>query len=36
MLVIKDIVCPECKGKLDDIQDSNHLYCVNCHIEWRV
>jgi len=31
-----DIVCPDCKGMLDDIIDSKHLYCPRCNTEWRV
>jgi len=32
----KDIVCPDCKGMLDDMPDSKHLLCKKCNIEWRV
>jgi len=32
----KDIVCPDCKGMLEDIEYSEHLYCPACNIEWRV
>ena len=36
MATKKDIVCPDCKGMLDDVFNSKHLFCQNCHIEWRV
>ena len=36
MATKKDIVCPDCKGMLDDIDNSRHLFCPSCHIEWRV
>jgi len=39
----RDIICPECKGMLDDkyIKDREgrpykHLYCPKCNIEWRI
>ena len=32
----RDIICPQCKGMLEDVDNSKNLYCKNCHIEWRV
>jgi len=32
----RDIICPKCKGMLEDIKNSKHLYCKSCNIEWRV
>lgn len=36
MATKKDIICPDCKGMLEDVDDSTNLYCPACHIEWRV
>ena len=36
MATKKDIICPDCKGMLDDVPNSRHLYCPKCHVEWRV
>jgi len=35
-LVCKDIVCPKCKGLIEDVEFSKNLYCPSCDIEWRV
>jgi len=32
----KDIICPECKGMLNDVEGSISLFCKKCNIVWRV
>jgi len=33
--VRKDIVCPDCKGMLEDTETTS-LYCPRCNVTWRV
>lgn len=39
---VRDIICPECKGMLEDKihkKDKHswrNLYCNRCEIEWRI